>query len=92
VRGFKDRPDRDRELLPAILALEESLPARPLRLGTRRETVDLGRTAMRACRAVRPAQLFEVLAGGVLVVEPLLNRHKVQLVFALGTHAIDIVL
>src|SRR5581483_11828874 len=60
-----DRADQGRELLAARSAV---IPARPHRRTPERSNL-LALAAERACRAVRPADRLEMLAGGFLVSE-----------------------
>src|ERR1700738_439406 len=62
MRVLEDSPDRDRELLVAVIALENARAVRmPLEPG-----YVLSSAAMRANRAIRPEDAFNRLAGFIL--------------------------
>src|SRR6266851_6513480 len=65
MASFHNRADRHREMLPTAIALEET--------GTRGFAMQPGDAfdlaAMRAEGTIRPANRFEMIAGGVFVVE-----------------------
>lgn len=79
VRVVEDRSRRDRELIAAIRALElvALLKAR-----------DLLGLAARAANAIRPAKLFQVVTAGILAIELLYQRYKVDFsVHGMTSHA-----